>query len=190
MSTSPSNPNSASGNSRVALLQFLVSQDKAQNHATALDFMTRAVTQGKASLLVLPEIWNSPYATSAFPDYAEVLPDVGYEFNPLDSSVEKDAPSAWLLIQFAKQNGVYLVGGSVPEKVTYPNHPTRFYNTCLCIDPQGTVIAKHRKAHLFDIHVPGKICFRESDTLTPGDNGGKPTFFDTDVFGRIGVGIW
>jgi len=43
----------------------------------------------------------------------------------------------------------------------------------------------HRKVHLFDINIPGKIKFKESETLT----GGKTTnFFDTD-FARIGLGI-
>jgi omega-amidase len=39
--------------------------------------------------------------------------------------------------------------------------------------------------HLFDIDIPGKIRFRESDTLTPGSSG---TIVDTAA-GRLGVGI-
>ena len=39
--------------------------------------------------------------------------------------------------------------------------------------------------HLFDIDVPGKITFRESDTLSPGQ---AITVVDTDA-GRLGVGI-
>jgi len=42
-----------------------------------------------------------------------------------------------------------------------------------------------RKVHLFDIDIPGKITFRESDTLTAGAAG---TVVDTEV-GRVGVGI-
>ena len=53
MSTSPSMNKSSNHNNRVALLQFYVSQSKEQNHIKALDFMTRAVTEGKAQLLVL-----------------------------------------------------------------------------------------------------------------------------------------
>ena len=55
---------------------------------------------------------------------------------------------------------------------------------CVCvvtIDPTGAIIAKHRKVHLFDIDVPGKITFKESDTLTAGDG---PTTFDTP-FGKV-----
>ena len=46
-------------------------------------------------------------------------------------------------------------------------------------------IGKHRKVHLFDIDVEGGQSFKESDTLTPGDN---ITVFDTE-FGKIGLCI-
>lgn len=34
--------------------------------------------------------------------------------------------------------------------------------------PDGEVLAVHRKMHLFDIDIPGRITFRESDTLSAG----------------------
>ncbi len=39
--------------------------------------------------------------------------------------------------------------------------------------------------HLFDIDIPGRITFRESDTLSPGD---QLALFDTP-WGRVGLGI-
>jgi len=54
----------------VALLQLPVSADKSTNLSTAREYVIEARESG-ASLCVLPEIWNSPYATAAFPDYAE-----------------------------------------------------------------------------------------------------------------------
>ncbi len=42
-----------------------------------------------------------------------------------------------------------------------------------------------RKLHLFDIDIPGKITFKESLTLTPGQS---PTVVDTEA-GRLGIGI-
>lgn len=49
-------------------------------------------------------------------------------------------------------------------------------------------MAKHRKVHLFDIDVPGKITFKESDTLT---GGGSITVVDCGFAGgfKLGVGI-
>ena len=59
------------------------------------------------------------------------------------------------------------------------------YNTSWVFDREGRRIARHRKVHLFDIDVEGGQRFRESDTLTPGD---EITVFDTE-FGRIGLCI-
>ena len=47
------------------------------------------------------------------------------------------------------------------------------------------MIAKHRKAHLFDIDIDGGIRFMESETLTAGN---KVTVMDTE-FGKVGVAI-
>jgi len=42
-----------------------------------------------------------------------------------------------------------------------------------------------RKTHLFDIDIPGKIMFKESTNLSPGQS---MTIVDTEV-GRLGIGI-
>ncbi|PIK32904.1 putative omega-amidase NIT2 isoform X4, partial [Apostichopus japonicus] len=52
-------------------------------------------------------------------------------------------------------------------------------------DPEGKMIAKHRKMHLFDIDIPGKIKFKESEVLHPGS---KFTTFETP-FCKVGIGI-
>jgi omega-amidase len=46
-------------------------------------------------------------------------------------------------------------------------------------DPSGNLIAKHRKVHLFDIDIPGKITFKESTNLSPGN---ELTVVDTRNF--------
>ena len=61
---------------RVALCQFHVTDNKNTNEDTARRYLSQAKEKG-ARMAVLPEIWNSPYATSAFPEYAERLPDIG-----------------------------------------------------------------------------------------------------------------
>ena len=47
-------------------------------------------------------------------------------------------------------------------------------------------MATHRKTHLFDINIPGKIEFRESDVLSPGN---KVTIVDLPEYGKIGLAI-
>jgi len=160
--------------SKVGLCQFPVSEDKFQNHEMASRYLKRASQEG-CKLAVLPEIWNGPYATAAFPEYAEILPNID------DNSVG-ESPSAQLLQQHASDLKLWVVGGSISE-----NDNGKIYNTCLVFDPSGKLVAKHRKAHLFDIDIPGGITFRESDTLSPGES---LTVFDGgEEFGMIGIGI-
>ena len=177
-STSPTNDMKPG---RVALLQFSVTESKDTNHKTAVEYLSRAAAEG-AQLCVLPEIWNGPYATAAFPEYAEELPNIGATLDDIANDATS-SPSAKLLMEKAKEHGMFIVGGSIPERLD-----DKIYNTCLCINPEGTIVGKHRKVHLFDIDVPGGITFFESDTLSPGNT---LTAFDAgEPLGMIGVGIW
>jgi len=171
---------------RVALLQFQVDHEKEVNLKTASDFIDDAAAQG-ASLLVLPEIWNGPYATEAFPEYAEKLPNVGEDIND-DSMLSSICPSYDLIRRKAIEHNVHIVGGSISERVSSAeNSSDSIFNTCMCVNPSGKLVAKHRKVHLFDIDVPGGIRFKESDTLTGGST---VSLFDAgEPFGKVGVGI-
>lgn len=81
---------------------------------------------------------------------------------------------------------VYLVGGSLPERVVNSSEGgERLYNTCTVWSPEGELIGKFRKLHLFDIDIPGKITFKESDALSSGD---EFLTFRTP-FCNVGVGI-
>lgn len=62
---------------------------------------------------------------------------------------------------------------------------TCFKSRLLCFLRLGDLIAKHRKVHLFDIDIPGKQTFKESETLT----GGTELSTVTTEFGKIGLGI-
>ncbi|KAF9582872.1 hypothetical protein BGW38_010644 [Lunasporangiospora selenospora] len=150
----------------IALIQLAVTADKPANLANARNHVLEAASNG-ANLVVLPECFNSPYGTGYFPEYAESV---------------KDGASVKALSAMAKDAKVYLIGGSIPERDLTDD---KVYNTCTIYNPAGELIATHRKVHLFDIDVPGKIRFQESETLTAGN---KLTQFDTE-YGKIGVGI-
>lgn len=164
----PLPPLSGVGKFKVALCQLAVTSDKGQNIAHALEKIESAADNG-AKLIVLPEMWNCPYTNASFPVYAE------------DISAGGDAsPSTTMLSEVAKKKKVTIIGGSIPERSM-----DSLYNTCCIFGSDGKLKAKHRKVHLFDIDIPGKMTFKESDTLTAGES---LTVVDTDV-GRIGVGI-
>jgi omega-amidase len=148
---------------KLALCQMKVGQDKAENVKKAIKLIKEAGKE--AEMVVLPEMFNCPYQTDQFPLYAE---EAG-------NSSTLNAVS-----QAARDAQVYLVAGSIPERDL-----DQIYNTSFIYNPSGEVIGRHRKMHLFDIDVHGQIQFKESDTLTPGD---QVTVVDTD-FGKLGVAI-
>lgn len=148
----------------LAVIQLKVSESKVENIRKATKLIKEAKDRG-SKIIALPECFNSPYGTSYFKEYAEEIP----------SGETSKALSA-----AAKENQVYLVGGSIPE-----SDGSAWYNTCTVWSPQGDLIAKHRKVHLFDIDIPNGIRFKESDILSPGNS---LTTFQTD-FCKIGLGI-
>ena len=75
------------------------------------------------------------------------------------------------------------MGGSIPE---FEPETKKYYNTSLVFSPTGALIGTHRKTHLFDIDIPGKIRFKEGEVLTPGD---KLTIIDLPEYGKIGLAI-
>ncbi|KAK0445368.1 carbon-nitrogen hydrolase [Armillaria borealis] len=154
--------------------------NKADNLKHARESILKAATNpAKPQVVVLPECFNSPYGHPHFPDYAE---DIEYvPGKPYDVAQSK-SESVKMLSSAAKEAGVWLIGGSIPEREPASK---KLYNTCTVYNPQGDLIAMHRKVHLFDIDIPGKITFKESETLTGGTT---LNFFDTD-FARIGLGI-
>lgn len=153
---------------KIGLCQLSVTADKERNIAHARLAIEEAAEKG-AKLVLLPEIWNSPYSNDSFPVYAEDI-DAG----------EDSSPSTAMLSEVARSLKITIVGGSIPERCG-----DKLYNTCCIFGTDGKLKAKHRKIHLFDINIPGKITFEESKTLTAGET---PTVVDTDV-GRIGIGI-
>ncbi|KAE8138160.1 carbon-nitrogen hydrolase [Aspergillus pseudotamarii] len=159
---------------KLALVQLASGADKAVNLAHARTKVLEAAQAG-AKLIVLPECFNSPYGTQYFPKYAETL---------LPSPPTEDqSPSYHALSAIAAEAKAYLVGGSIPEL-----EPTtkKYYNTSLVFSPTGSLIGTHRKTHLFDIDIPGKITFKESEVLSPGN---QLTIVDLPDYGKIGLAI-
>lgn len=149
---------------RLGLIQMAVHEDKFENIKKAVSLIKKAAEQG-SSLIVLPECFNSPYGLKYFPKYAESIPQ---------------GETAKALSTAAKENKIFLIGGSIPE-----NDNGQLYNTCTVWDPTGNLLCTHRKVHLFDIDIPGGIKFKESEVLKPGKN---LTTFHVGQW-KIGLGI-
>lgn len=147
---------------KIAAIQMPTVADKMENVRTVKTYLEK-IKDENPDFVILPEMFCCPYQTENFPIYAE-----------------KEGGPVWQQLSgYAKQYGIYLIGGSMPEKDAEGN----VYNTSYIFDREGKQIGKHRKVHLFDIDVKGGQTFKESDTLTAGDS---DTVFDTE-FGKIGV---
>ena len=129
---------------KIAQIQMNVSADKSANIARACNMIRWA---GQIDMAVLPEMFCCPYDNALFRDYAE----------------EEGGEAYQAMSAVAKEKGIYLVGGSIPEL-----RDGKVYNTSYVFDPTGRCIARHRKTHLFDIDVEGGQSFRESDALAAG----------------------
>ena len=68
------------------------------------------------------------------------------------------------LIEMAKDNAINLLIGSLPirfeDKIT---------NRSFLIGPDGKILYKYDKIHLYDVHLPNGQIFRESDTYSSGN---------------------
>jgi omega-amidase len=135
---------------RLALIQLgHTSSSKAANLERARTKILEALnTKPRPDLVVLPECFNSPYGAHHFPEYAE---DVG-PFAPHKSFSAEHSPSETvrMLSQLAKDQKVWIVGGSIPELEASTSN---LFNTSFVFSREGAVVARHRKVHLFDIDV-------------------------------------
>ncbi len=148
---------------RAALIQMPVTADKEANLSRACKDLREAKARG-ADIGGLPEMFCCPYDNSCFRAYGE----------------EEGGPAQRTLSALAAELGMYIVAGSLPEL-----EEGRVYNTSYVYDRHGLQLARHRKAHLFDIDVKGGQRFRESDVLSPGN---EITTFETE-FGTMGLCI-
>lgn len=150
-------------NFNAALLQTRVYDDKEKNINNAVKLIEKVSKEG-ADIAVLPEMFCCPYDNSYFKLFSE----------------EEGGPAYSAMSTAAKEAGIYVVAGTVPE-----SEDDRVYNTSYVFDRNGMQIAKHRKMHLFDIDIEGGQYFKESDTFTPGS---EVTMFNTE-FCKIGLAV-
>jgi deaminated glutathione amidase len=134
---------------RVAVVQMNSAEDKAQNLVTAERLLHGAADQN-AELAVLPELFTYLGRRRGHRDAAEPIP----------------GPTSELLARVARERRLRIVGGSFLESVAGQE---RYFNTCLVLEADGSIVARYRKLHLFDVDVEGNR-YRESDTMSAGED--------------------
>ena len=153
---------------RAALLQLCSSDDPDENIPVMQGMLRQAAREG-AQLVVTPEVSNCVSASRT--RQAQVLRTEAQDQTLSALQAEAKALGLWVLI------------GSLALKTEGPDG--RFANRSFLIGPDGAVLARYDKIHMFDVEVrPGEV-IRESDGYRPGS---AAVLAETPL-GKIGMTI-
>lgn len=137
---------------RVAAVQLCCGSDVPENLRICSELVRQAASDG-ARLVVLPE------------NFAYLGPEPP-KLNWVEDLGDHDAPLQSAVAEMARSNGVYVVGGGMPER---SDDPARPHNTSVLFSPSGELLASYRKIHLFDIDLVDGTVFTESRNTKPGE---------------------
>ena len=137
---------------RAALLQMTSSDDPVRNLALMQDMLHKAKDQG-AQIALTPEVCNSVSLDRAH-QAAVLYPEA------------EDPVLAGLRVA-SRDLGLWVLAGSLALKAEPPE--TRFVNRSFLIAPDGGIVTRYDKMHMFDVQVSETETFRESSGYAPGD---------------------
>jgi predicted amidohydrolase len=135
----------------VAAIQLSSQDDVKANLARTTTLVEEAARAG-AELVALPENF-------AFMGEEE---DKRKMAEPPDGS----GPILGAVRDVAARAKVHVVAGGMPEKSDDPKRP---YNSSFLVGPDGAILARYRKVHLFDVEIPHGPSLRESAATMPGE---------------------
>lgn len=136
----------------VGLIQLTVGDDPAANLPLTVAMIRDAAAQG-AQLILTPEATNL------------LSPDRAWQARVLRP--EDQDPTLAALRSEAKALGIWLLIGSLA--LATGDGDGRFANRSLLIAPDGSVVARYDKLHMFDVAISEAETFRESAAYRPGD---------------------
>ena len=139
--------------------------DLAENLSAAAAAVNDAADRG-ASIVLLPE------------NFAFMGEEEGKR--SLAESLDGDGPIVTMLRGASRARRVTIIAGGLPERSPDRARP---YNTCAAFGPDGSLLARYRKIHLFDVDLADGTSYRESASTMAGDG---PVTMSIDA---VGVGL-
>src|ERR1700709_2608348 len=137
---------------RAAVIQ-LNSQDDVRANLDRMIALVTEATKAGATLIALPENFAFMGEETQKREVAE--------------STEDGAAGVIMstLRELALSTGAWLVAGGMPEK---SDDQARPFNTSLLVAPDGNVVLRYRKIHLFDVDLPDGTKLLESGGTAAG----------------------
>jgi len=140
-----------SGAFTAACVQLTSGRDVAPNIAAASNLVRRARDQG-ADLIMTPEVSDM------------IEPRRGLR---LEKAADESAhPMLAAFKDLARETGAYLLLGSI---VVREGEEERLRNRSFLIAPDGGVVQRYDKIHMFDVALEGGESYRESAAFRPGE---------------------
>ncbi|MEO0667699.1 MAG: carbon-nitrogen hydrolase family protein [Pseudomonadota bacterium] len=136
---------------RAAILQLNASDDPAANLPVTVAMVRQAVGMG-AQFVLTPEVTNCVSLNRAH--QKTVLRD------------EDDDETLAALRALASEHGIHILIGSLGLRTD--DADGRFANRSFMIGPDGEIIARYDKIHMFDVEIDNRETFRESSGYRPG----------------------
>ena len=138
---------------RAALIQLTSTGKVSNNIDKTVSFARKAAKDG-VQFIALPENFSWMRLRDSDPPPIFSFEDCS------SSSIIND------LMELCREFSCYILAGSIPEKVIGDK---RHYNTSVLIDPDGNIISKYRKRHIFDVDLADGSVLRESDDIVAGE---------------------
>lgn len=149
-----------------ACIQMCSGRDP-QSNIDAVGLLIREAADDGADLIMTPEMTN--IIDSPRSSVAEKV------------QVEENCIAAARFAELSVETGKYILAGSLGVQAGNG----KLANRSLLFAPDGTVMARYDKAHMFDVDLPNGERYRESSTFAAGD---KAVFADLP-WGRLGLTI-
>ena len=137
---------------RAAVIQ-LSSQDDVGKNLERVRALVGEAARAGAELVALPENFAFMGEESHKRGIAESTEGEGA--GPITSAV----------VGAAREHGIWLVAGGMPEASGDADRP---FNTSLLVAPDGRIVARYRKIHLFDVDLPDGTKLLESGATRAG----------------------
>lgn len=165
---------------KVAAIQMASGPNVSGNLSEAKRLISDAVKQG-AELVVLPE--NFAHMGMSELDILELAEDY-----ILDKEAQEPAKAQIqnFLSLVAKEEKVWILGGTIPLKASNDKKNEKILSACLLFNDEGMIVARYDKIHLFDVDLGDQGgSYNESAFTEAGD---KVVVVDTP-FGKLGIAI-